>query len=239
MNIDITTLNYIKKVVKCASIGKVEGISIEPNLIRGMDDSQTVFLFHTDNIPTFEFGSIGINRLSTFTSRLELMSTDGLTIEANTDKNRNGMQFVRSLNFSSKGMKVDYRCANPAIIRGPKQFVDTITYSIDIPTDAIQYMTKGMAAMSSDEIRLTSSDDGTQFTITDVNGDVFTYTFNDTAKNISDNSIAEFDHTYSLKTLLPLLKAMNNSTCFITQDNGMILITIEGIDLYVFPRTTP
>lgn len=239
MKVESIALDYIKRVVKCATIGKIDNVAVEPGRIRGMDDNQSVFIFQTDNVPEFEFGSIGFNRLPTFTTRLDMVTgADKLSITANTDTSKDGSSFVRSLNFAAKGIKVDYRCANPAVIRAPKELVDSTKYEIVISPAAINYMARGMTAMSSDEIKIICDEDNTRFEIADVNGDVLTYEFDTTAVDITSSKPAEFEHTYPLKTLLPLLKAMDHETCYITKDHGMIRMSVEGLDMYIFPRTT-
>jgi hypothetical protein len=204
-----------------------------------MDDAQSVFMYHTDNVPDFEFGSIGFNRLSTFTTRLDMVAdADKLVVTATTDTSRDGTVFVRSLNFAAKGIKVDYRCANPAVIRAPRELVDPIRYELDIPAAAINYMARGVAAMGSDEIKIISDPDGLRFEITDVNGDVLAFEFDEEATDLTTSKPAVFEHTYPLKTLLPLLKAMDQSTCFITEHHGQLRLAVEGLDMYIFPRTT-
>lgn len=239
MKVDNITLDYIKRVVKCATIGKIDNVVVEPGRIRGVDDAQTVFMYHTDNVPDFEFGSIGFNRLPTFTSRLDMVSdADKLAVTATTDTSRDGTVFVRSLNFAAKGIKVDYRCANPAVIRAPKELVDPIRYELNITPGAINYMARGVTAMGSDEINIISDPDGLRFEISDVNGDVLAFEFDEEAIDLSSTKPAVFEHTYPLKTLLPLLKAMDHSTCFITEDYGQLRVAVEGLDMYIFPRTT-
>lgn len=239
MNIDQPTLNFIKRVIKCATIGKIDNVSIEPGKIRGMDDGQIAFIFHTDNVPEFDFGSIGFNRMSTFTARLDMVADmDKLTITANTDTSRNGDMFVRSLTMSAKGIKIDYRCANPAVIRAPRERADQIKFEINIDADAINYMSRGVTAMGSDEVRIVSDDNGTRFEMSDINGDVMVYQFKQNATDLSGEEDAIFDSTYPVKSILPLLKAATSSDCYITEPSGMLMMNVEGFDMYVFPRNT-
>jgi hypothetical protein len=139
--------------------------------------------------------------------------------------------------MAGKGVKVNYRCANPAVIRAPKVLTDDVRYELTLTDEAINFMSKGSVAMASDEITITAGPDGTFFEITDINGDVFSYTFPSNAIDITSTKDAEFSHTFPLKTLLPLLKAAGSDTVHLTDKNGMMKMVVEGFDVYVFPRS--
>lgn len=239
MNIDQPSLNFIKRVIKCATIGNIDNVAIESGKIRGMDDDQIVFIYQDTNVPSFPFGSIGFNRLPTFTARLDML--DGLKnaiITASVDTGKDGTSFVRSLNMSAGNIKVDYRCANPAVIRAPKKLVDSIQYEITITPTVISYMTRARTAMSSDEISIISDGANTKLEMSDVNRDVFTYTFDTPTIDIVTAEPPIFTHIYPIKTILPLLKAASSEVCYITGTNGMLVIEVEGLQVYVFPRSS-
>ena len=168
-----------------------------------------------------------------------IADADKVSVTANTDTSRNGDVFVRSLTMSAKGIKIDYRCANPAVIRAPRERADTVKYEINIDADAINYMTRGVAAMGCDEVRIISDDDGTRFEMSDVNGDVMSYQFKTSAIDIvNDDEAAIIDSTYPVKSIIPLLKAATSEQCYITEPSGMLMMNVEGFDMYVFPRNT-
>jgi hypothetical protein len=238
MKIDQIATDFIKRVVKCATIAEIDNLSIEPSLIRGMDDKQEVFLFHTDNVPKFEFGSIGLNRLSTFTSRIDLASgvTD-LILDAVVDTDKTGQQFVRSINMKGKGIKIDYRCANPAVIRAPRKLQDKLTYVMDMTADVLYFMNKGRAAMGSDEVKLVCTDSQVTFEITDISGDVMECEFPLRAAGANGEKNVSFTFTYPLKTLLALFKTCPSQQFNITTPTGMLKLSVEGFDIYVLPRS--
>lgn len=238
MKIDPIELEHVKRVVKCATTAKIDNLVIEPGKIRGIDDDQTIILFHTENVPDFSFGSLGLNRIDTFTARFDLASNIANTeVSVETEQDKNGQLFARALNIKGKGIKIDYRCANPAVIRAPKKFVDTVSYHVDMSADVLFFMTKGQAAMSSKEVTLTCKNSVTTFTIEDINGDVLEYEFPLQAKDVNtpSNKNVEFTYSYSLPTLLPLLKQVPDQPFCITTPTGMIKLNIDGFDVYIMP----
>jgi hypothetical protein len=238
MKIDPIELEHVKRVVKCATNAKIDNLVIEPGKIRGIDDDQTIILFHTEDVPQFSFGSLGLNRISTFVARFDLAANiSGTEVSVETETDKNGQLFARALNIKGKGIKIDYRCANPAVIRAPRKFVDIVTYHVDMSPDVLFFMTKGQSAMASKEVTLTCKNSVTMFTITDVNGDELQYEFPLNAKDINNpaNKSVEFTYSYSLTTLLPLLKNVPDQPFCITAPTGMIKLTIDGFDVYIMP----
>lgn len=238
MKIDPIELDLVRRIVKCATKAKIDNIAIEPGKIRGINDDQTIIIFHTENVPQFSFGSLGLNRIDSLVDRFELaanLSNVEVNVETETDKA--GQLFARSLNIKGKGMKVDYRCANPAVIRAPKKFNDVLTYHIAMSPDIVFFMTKGQGAMNSKEVNIVCTKSTTVFTIEDVNGDVFEYEFPAVTTDLTNpaNKDITFKYSYSLPTLLPLLKAAPDQPFVITTPTGMIRINVDGYDVYVMP----
>lgn len=238
MKIDQVTMDYIKRVVKCATLAKINNVAIEPDKIRGMDDDQVVFMFHTKNIPFMDVGSVGLNRLNTFTSRLDLATgVSGVEIDALTEDDKNGQRFVRGISMKGKGIKIDYRCANPAVIRAPKRLQDTLKYQINMTPDVLFFMTKGQQAMGSDEVKIVCKDSSVSFEISDINGDAMTYEFPAEAVMLDGSDDTSFSHTYPLKTILPLFKACPDEPFCITTPTGMLKLQVDGFDVYIMPRS--
>lgn len=243
MKVDVQSLAYIQNVVKTAQLVKIGNIIIEPNQVRAIDDEKSVVLFQDVDVPDLPFGSIGLNRIDVFMNRFEIAKTmddfelEAVMPEANPEK-KDQSKFARALVMKAKGIKIDYRCANPATIQAPKQINDKVKYKVPMNPEAVLLMSKGQSAMSSDEVTLTSSKDGIVFEMSDINGDTMTHHFADKATVVDKSANGKdtnFTHKYPLKVVLPLLKVSADTPFYLTA-RGMMKVVVNGLDMYVLPR---
>jgi hypothetical protein len=233
MKLDVDTIAYIQKVVKTAQMVGIDNVIIEPNITRAIDDDKTVVLFQNENVPDMPFGSIGLNRIGVFMSRLDIAKTqDGFSIESDSPE---GSEFVRSLTMKAKGVKIDYRCANPTTIQAPRQINDTLKYRIPLNAEAVVLLQKGQSAMSADTVTIVSNKNGVSFEIVDINKDVFSHTFTTKVENLADDENVSFAHRYPIKNLLPLFK-QNADGCFEVGQKGILSISVQGLNLFVLPQ---
>lgn len=243
MKIDEKSLNYILNVVKTAQLVKISNIIIEPDKVRAIDDEKSVVLFQDEDVPAMPFGSIGLNRTDVFVSRFDIANQSGkFEVEAvmpQVDANKpDAVSFARALVMNGKGVKIDYRCANPATIGAPKIINDQVKYLVEMTPDTVVMLTKGMGAMNADEVAFISDKNGVHIEMTDINGDKFTYKFAERAVDVDDEDDSKdvsFNHRYPIKTLLPLFKIASDVPFFLTS-RGMMLIKVNGLNLYVLPR---
>jgi hypothetical protein len=238
MKVDSASLAYIENVVATAQLVGIDNIIIEPDRVRALDEDSTVILLQTTGVPVVPFGSIGINRIDIFHSRYSIAkSVDGFEIDATVDGPADA-QYARALTMKGKGIKIDYRCANPATIRAPKGLNDAVKFRARMLPEAVLHMHKGVAAMQTDEVTLFGSKDAVSFEMMDINGDKLTYKFGDSVDNVQPGDTAEpkFSHRYPIKILQTLFKTNPDGNFFITS-RGMLKVTINTLDVYVLPRT--
>jgi len=237
MKIDTESVSFIKTVVKTAQLVGIDNIIIEEEGVRAIDDNQTVVLFQKENIPELSFGSIGLNRISVFTSRLALAeSRDNFQMDSQDDGNGQ----IVSLTMKGSGVKIDYRCANPTTIRAPKQLHDTMQVRVKINPEAVMLLVKASAAMPQmsgklEVVTLASDKDGVSFELADSTNDVFSHKFTDHAESLIDGDSTKFVHRYPLKTLISLFKE-NPEGHFDIGQKGILNVNINGLDIFVLPR---
>lgn len=235
MKIDQPTLIYLHKTVQTLLACKINNLIIEPGHVRAMEENRAVLVFQDTDVPDMPFKSIGISEANAFMSRFEIAkSVSDVEINAIMDPTDT---FVRSLEMRGKGIKIDFRCANPATIRAPKSMKDPIKYKIRMTGDAVNLMAKGAAALSTDEVTLTGTNTSVSLSFEDANRDALTYQFG-TETELLDGSTDDiaFERSYPNKILLPLLKQNPDTYLTITQ-NGLIKMSVNGLDVYVPPRT--
>lgn len=237
MKVDQASLAYMQKVVQTADLFKISSVIIEPNRVRAIDDTRAVFILEEQNIPDLPFGSIGMNRLDLFASRYEIVKTiDNFVMEAVVEGDDN--MFARALTMKAKGIKVDYRCANPATIQAPKAMNDVVKYKVEFTPAALSYIQKGQSAMAADEITFVGTKDGVSFEIADINTDKLAYQFADTVTNVVEGDVSDaiFTHKYPIKLIATLFKA-NTSGHFFLTNRGMLKAVINGLSVVILPRT--
>jgi hypothetical protein len=241
----------IQNVIKTAELVGIGNIIIEPGCIRAMDEDQTVVLFQDKNVPEMSFGSIGLNRISLFNSRLEVArAQDNFSMDAVLTGEDNKIGFnkydpstknpvpmwVRSLTMNGKGTKIDYRCASSQTIKAPKNRAGVAQYRIDINPEMINMIIKGSSAMKADEVSLIGDKNGCTLEMADINGDSLEYHFTDVIHNEGTGTTPGFEYKYLIKLVLPLLKRNPTGSISITS-RGTLIFTVNNLDIYIMARS--
>jgi hypothetical protein len=256
MNVDVQSLSFIQNVVKTAKVLKIQNIIIEPGKVRGMDDDQTVVIYQDQNVPNMPFGSIGLNRLDVFSSRFDIIrATAGFNIEVSTigdddsigfdkfdikDKNKQGVKppmWAKALAMSGLNTTIDYRCANPSIIKAPKSRADINRYLLNMTENAFTMILKGKSAMDSDFVTIKGNARSVQLLVTDDNGDSLKYKFgDDIICLIPGEDFPSFSFNYPIEKLIPLFKP-NPDVGFHITEKGFLVGTLNDLDIYIAPTT--
>ncbi len=232
MKLDKDTLKYINKVVGAAQLVGIDDIIIEPGMVRAMHEAGNIIMLQKTGVPDLPIGSIGLNRISTYQTRYDAAkSQDGFTVEAVAD---NSGDYVRSLTMKGKGVKIDYRCANPTTIKAPRQFKEVDHHEIELSGETVLMFQKALAAMGS-EITTLICNDGVSFEFQDENADAFKIDFADDTTILEDGADAKFAHKYPAKVLQALFKH-NPTGTFIVGKAGTLSVMVNDIRVTVFPR---
>lgn len=238
MKVDQASLAYIQKVVTTARLFGIDGIIIEPGRVRAVDEDSTVIILQTTNVPELPFGSIGLNRTDIFCSRYDMTSkVDNFEMDAVVE-GPDGATYARSLAMKAKGIKVDYRCANPATIRAPKGLNDSVKYKASMYSGIVQFLNKSASAMESDEVTLIGDQHGVTMEVSDINGDKLSYKCSETPQYIAEDGGSEikFSHRYPTKLLQIMFKNNLEGPYKIT-GRGMLRVVINDLEVSVLPRT--
>lgn len=232
MKLDNDTIKYLNNAVTVAQLVGIDDMIIEPGLVRAMDEAKTVIILQNEDVPDMLFGTIGLNRLSTYKTRYDVAHTqDNFTMDAVTDDNG---EFVRSIAMKGKGIKIDYRCANPTTITAPKALKDEANHELDLNGEGVLMFQKGMGAMGSENVTIICND-GAFFEFADDNNDTFKYQFADGAKELVAGADAKFVYKYPAKVLLALFKN-DSSASFTIGKQGTLSVSVNGLNVTVLPK---
>ncbi len=232
-------IKYIEKAVGVARIAGIDSLIIETDRVRACDEDATIFICHNSDVPELPFGAMGMTRIGVFSSRLDIASSMGdVSVIATVDETNPDNTFVRALQLKGKGVKVDYRCANPTTLKAPKRVADPVTYSATMNSAAVQMMVKGQSAMAADDVVFIGSVDGLQLEIKDNNSDALTYQVDDTVTLESEGAAKtpDFFYRYPIKTITALFKQNPDGRFYITS-KGIAVIMVEELTVYVMPRS--
>lgn len=233
MIIDNNEIEFIENAVKTAKLVNIDSIIIETGMVRALSEDKTAFIFQDQSVPAFSFSSIGLNRLDVFQNRLEIaMACDNFSVDATADDSGS---FIKSLIMKGKGVKIDYRCANPKNIIAPKKFNDIIKTQVEISSDAVSMMQKGQVAMRSETITLINNEKGVTFELMDINSDVFSHTFTTITKNLTADTDTRFVFKYPVKLLLTLLKN-NPNGYFNVGQKGILNVLVNKLNVFILPQ---
>lgn len=225
MKLEKEPLGLIWRVVQTAKLVNIDSVIIEEGRLRGIDENRTVVLFHEDGSINLGVGSLGMTRIDTLLSRLNLvMGYDDFSVDATVDPEKN---FIRSLTMKAKRSRVQYRCADPSHISAPRVINDIMKASVVFPQPDIVLLKDGAKAMGNAEfVTIKNDKDQVMFEIEDINGDVFDRVF---AKGVQH----DFSHKYPIRTLLALL---SNGGQFEIGQKGMLKVIKEGLSVLILPR---
>lgn len=237
MIIDKELTAFIKtKLIKTASVLGIENVILETDKIRGMDEKQTTIILH-DHKLNLPFTAMGLSRLSMLNSRLSLAKDDDLTIDAVEDPKVSGV--ISRLDIKGKKFKVDFRTANPSVIKAPKGFksaIDDFLVKIVLSEEDQDLLQKASASMpqrtevGAVSIMINPKTNKGSFVLTDTNSDDFEMELDNNIEcKITENIVVN----YPLKQFLTLMK--HNDNCFYVIERNLLKTSVNGITIIMLP----
>ncbi len=228
-------IEYVENVVKTGLSINIENIIIEPGAVRAIDEDRTVVLYQNTDVPDMPFGSIGLSRTGSFSSRIDLVKNrENFIVDVETDDGNDG-EFAIDVKMKSSDTKISYRCTDPDVIQAPKKINDTIIFQVQLNAEAVSMLQRGAAAMEANTVTITGGDDGVSFEFSDVTNDTFSHTFTSEVTRLENDTNTDFTHNYPVKTVLALFK-QNPDGVFEIGIKGILCIAVNGLNVYVLPQ---
>ncbi len=239
MKLSKQSVDHLKILLQTMAIPKIDRIVIEDGCVRGIDEDQTVVIISDQNIPDFGGFTVGLHRLSTLSSRINLLEAAGdLSVEA-VEKNKD----IEKFNISAKGTKFEFKCARADMIKAPKKVNEDFIWEVLVSPEAIKLSISATNTMDSEQIALCSKASGeVSFEVVDsVTKDTFSTVIATDAKWLADEDDRQsqsFVHYYTVKTIVPLLKAASvvGPAKLVVGQEGMLKITLNGHEFILIPR---
>lgn len=223
MQLSQETIDFISNVIRVAKILKIENVIFDKEAVRGDVKQEGTMLIQRDNLPDFEFESLGISRIGTLDTRLNLLGGN-CTIDAEEKNKSPTEKVIYKLVLSNDKTEVDFKCADPAMMpKSPKNLKDPTFFTFKISEETIALLSKAQNAIRSDLVSFTGSKNGVVSKLSDVEGDLFNHIVCEELTMSPECDKTKFYYSYKNKILLPLLREA------IQDDNLIINITKRGI----------
>lgn len=244
-------INFLLNAVNTAKQLGINNLIIEPNKVRGMDDDRTIVIFKDTGVESFEFGSIGFNRIAEFISRIDMIQgspnfaidvavtsgedpTIGYDKFDKTKKQARQPMWAKSLKLSCINTIIDYRCANPSLIESPKFNNQVELYELKSNETMLSFISKGKQAMRCEMVTFASTNQGVFLMLADDNGDALKYKFADKVYNLQEDDYdnSTFVYHYPLSSMLTIFK-QNKETPFRITQKGFLTSLYNDITVYI------
>jgi hypothetical protein len=228
------------EVISTAKVMGIESLIIDAESIRGQSDEGT-FIISDNTIDQFKQTPIGISRVSVLFSRLNLLGEGKKLpkLELEFKERDNGDKIILRIKIKNVKSSVDFKCADPLMIKAKKVFKDNLIYEFDLNEDTIELMIKSNSAMQTDKIKLILDDGKVFFNINDIEGDSLKHLVTETVV-LSDPDKTSFLVNLKNKITLPLfklaLKENDKINIKISEIRNVLNFRLNGLNVYAMPE---
>ncbi len=240
MKLDTTIKEKLIDIVSTAHSIGISALVIDADSIRGVGEKKALILLDTNTPDISELGSIAVNRVNLFNSRISLMNGKTMSMEAVTRTEDNGDVLVEKFILKDKKTTVDFKCCRAGQIKAPKILKSAMIYQFDISSDSLQMMMQANSAMNNDNLSFNLEDNVVYFKLTDNSGDMLKHVISDEVNILDDEATKTFFFNYDKKILLPLIKmAFKNGADTLSlqlTSRGFINLTINSLNIFVAPE---
>lgn len=238
MELSKETIEFLSNIIDIAKILKIDNIILDHECARGHLKEEGSMIIQRDNLPKFEFNSLGISRINILDTRLSLLGKD-VTIEAEEHTKDNGEKTIYKLVLSKAKTVVEFKCADAALMpKAPKNLKDPIYYSFNIDEESVALLSKAQSAIKAETVALVGTKSGVLTKLNDIDGDMFNHVITDKLTFSPDCNKEKFFFSYKIRVLIPLLKAAfktDQLTVNITS-RGLLNLVVNGINIYISPE---
>lgn len=236
MKLTASAIKQLDTLLQTVALVNIDKLIISKDSIRGIDEKKSVVIITDQNVPDFGDLSVGLNRLSTLASRLNLVKADSACGVEAVEASKNSE--VSHLQLTSSSSKVQCRCASVESVKGvPKAINDKTAWTVSVPAGTVPVVLQAASAMGAENAILVAKEDGVTFEFVDSNQDVFSTKFAESAQG-EDGAGKSFVFNYPVKSFLPLLKAAsagNADVPLLVGERGILSITVNGYTFMVLP----
>lgn len=245
MKLTQASVTNLSKLLKVASIVKIDRLIIEDGTIRGIDDNQTVVIISKNDVPDFGGSRAGLMNLNVLANRLNLFAADKMEIEAVEVPNRNDSEVndVAAFKIAANKSKFEFKLGRADLVKAPKKMNDDFVWCVKMKdVGDIKTIMSASNTIDSEQIAIVSKQNGevSLELVDSATQDTFTIQIAEEAEWLGDEDrpTQSFVHYYNVKALLPLLKAAaaTGEVFLVVGEQGMLQVTVENHTFTLLPR---
>lgn len=239
----------VKKLIDILTLAKIVGIEnliIDSLSARG-ESNDGVFIITDHTIEQFKKTPFGItsnegsSRVSVLLQRLNIIAEGKKLpkVELEFKERDNGDKIVFRLKIKNNRTTVEFRCADPQMVKAKKILKDALIYDFDLTDETIELMIKSNAAMQTDKIKLILDDGKIYFNINDIEGDSLKHLVTESV-TLVDPTKNKFIVTLKHRIVLPLLKLAlkenDRLNIKLSEIRNVMTFELNGINIYIMPE---
>lgn len=216
--------------IKTAKLLDIECFVIEKNLIRGIDDTKSIFINSTHDCEMT--ADIGITRVSLLNNRIKLIDVEKSKF---TETLANNKMCIANIRVQDGRSRLDIRCANVSLIQAPKNLKDLPKYRMTLKAEDIAQFIKSNQAMKTEVVYLVNEDERVYFEFTDSNKDSLQLEIDADICGFEDHPLSSFKYAYDPAYLQLVLKN-NNGEELLMGGRGTLRTIINNINVWLLPK---
>lgn len=236
--IDNEIIEQVATILNVAKDLKINAIAIGNGKIGAIDEAQQVVMYDDNEKYTYPFGVIGLNRPHLFVSRYNLMC-DKPDLEFFVDVDSKiirgeEVSIVKMIKMQTSAMSVEFRAANPAVLRIPKKLNTETIFTSTFDSEIIKVIGESNRVMESEIITFIHEEE--KYLRCEIYDDINDKLEIDLSKYITVNETeGDFEYKYPVNQVLVLLKKSEDKVVSVTCD-GLLKFDLNGVNVYVVPR---
>lgn len=237
MQLSKQTIDCLLKVINVAKILKIETIIFDQYGARGQLQLEGLFLFFKDNVPAFEFQTLGLTRVATLITRMNLLGNE-LSIDAEEIEKVPGEKAVLKLILANNKTMIDFKCADPALLpKIPKNIADPVFYTFNVSNESIQLLGKVKTAINkADVLTFVGNKGAVLCKASDDDGDMFNHVITEELVLAPECDKPKFAFSYKNNVIVPLFKEACQGEDSITVNitrRGLLTFNVHGITVFI------
>jgi hypothetical protein len=240
MILDEKDVQKLAEIVTVAKNIGIESIIIDAESVRGQSDDG-VFIISDHAIDQFKVTPIAVSRISVLFSRMNLIAEGKKLpkVELEFKERDNGDKIVLRLKIKNNRTAVDFKCADPLMVKAKKVMKDALIYAFDLNEETIELMIKSNSAMQTDKINFIYENDKVYFNINDIEGDSLKHLVSESV-TLTDPTKKSFIVNLKNKITLPLfkqaLKEKDVINIKVSEIRNVLNFEINSLNVYVMPE---
>jgi hypothetical protein len=233
-SLSIGHLTEIENVLRTCKLFGLDGVLFANNSVSATDN--LVLITSETSLPTENIGKLAFNRIDLFLKRLSAVKTRAGYGATAVSVERDGKKVVKQLNLKTDGVNVEFGCCSPDKLPELKTFISSDLVDVIFADDEAAMISKMISTVDTPSITINIEGNRASIDISDVDGgDVVVIDLANPVKGDVDEDFSLSYH-FDKNAFSALINNTNANKFSICCEKGMLMIEINGIDVFLRPN---